>query len=100
MATQLPVVLDTGEFRRSNKLTDLLDFAVADPIIPSDPSSKNYVDAQIAGISQGAFSGVVSGCGVAWTGGLNFTVSAGTYTIVGTSYSIVLTNLTLSAADP
>lgn len=43
---------------------------------------------------------VIVGCGVFWTGGLNFTISAGTYVINGTSYSLSQTNLTLAAADP
>jgi hypothetical protein len=42
----------------------------------------------------------LSGCGVVWTGLLNFTVSASRYNIVSTLYSSPQTNLTLSAADP
>lgn len=46
------------------------------------------------------FTGVIVGCGVFWTGGLNFTVSAGTYSINGATYSVPQTNLTLATADP
>lgn len=42
----------------------------------------------------------LSGCGVVWTGGLGFTVSASIYNIVSTTYSSPLTNLTLTTADP
>jgi hypothetical protein len=42
----------------------------------------------------------LSGCGVVWTGLLNFTVSASTYNIASSLYSSPQTNLTLSAADP
>lgn len=79
-----------------NKIID-----VTDPASPQDAATKNYVDAQIAAISNqsSGFTGVITGCGVVWTGSLNFTVAAGTYAINGTSYSIAQTNLTLSAAD-
>src|SRR5438128_9010163 len=72
-----------------------------DPINPTDATTKNYVDTQIASVagSGGTFTGVTSGGGVVWTGGLNFTVSASIYSINGISYSSSQTNLTLSAAD-
>jgi hypothetical protein len=41
----------------------------------------------------------LSGCGVNWTGGLNFTVSSCTYLIAGTQYSSGQTDLTLTTAD-
>lgn len=95
----LPLVQSgtTYQITRDNLLTNLTD-----PTTAQQPATKHYVDASIAAISnQGAgFTGVISGCGVVWTGLLNFTVSAGTYAINGTSYSIAQTDLTLSAADP
>jgi hypothetical protein len=41
-----------------------------------------------------------SGGGVSWTGGLNFTVSAATYTINNASYSLPQTDVTIATADP
>ena len=80
----------------SNKLV-----SVTDPTNPQDATTKNYVDLAIAGINQGVGSGVISGCGVAWSGtGLAFVVSAGTYSIVGVTYSINQTTVTLATADP
>src|SRR5438876_7498267 len=72
-----------------------------DPINPTDATTKNYVDTQIASVagSGGTFTGVTSGGGVVWTSGLNFTVSATTYSINGTSYSSPQTDFTLTAAD-
>jgi len=43
---------------------------------------------------------LLTGGGTTWTGGLNFTVSAATYCIAGTTYSSPQTNLTLTTADP
>lgn len=43
---------------------------------------------------------LLTGGGVTWTGGLNFTVSAATYCVAGTTYSSAQTNLTLTTADP
>lgn len=56
--------------------------------------------AALAATQQTGTTGVVTGCGVFWTGGLNFTVSAGTYSINGTVYAVAQTNLTLAVADP
>lgn len=42
---------------------------------------------------------LLSGGGVAWTGNLNFTVSAATYIIANTEYDSVQTDLVLTAAD-
>ncbi|MGH3430900.1 MAG: hypothetical protein ACRDQZ_25580 [Mycobacteriales bacterium] len=69
--------------------------------------SADYVDSSIALASQipqanptpGA-SGLISGGGVSWTGGLNFTVSPAVYGIAGTQYSSPQSNVTLDAADP
>jgi hypothetical protein len=47
----------------------------------------------------GSSNGLISGGGIFWTGGLNFTVSAATYFIGGISYSSPQTNLSLSTAD-
>lgn len=73
------------------------------PIVQSG-TTVSTTTAQIAALassqSPGGTTGVVIGCGVFWTGGLNFTISAGTYNINGTTYSIAQTNLTLSPADP
>jgi hypothetical protein len=44
-------------------------------------------------------SQVVSGLQVIWTGGLNFSMSAGTYYIDGTLYSAEAQTITLTAAD-
>jgi len=43
---------------------------------------------------------LISGGGVVWTGGLNFTVGAAIYSIASTQYSSPQTNVTLAAADP
>ena len=45
-------------------------------------------------------SRLVSGGGVAWVSGLNFTVGAATYTIGGVTYTSALTDLTVTTADP
>lgn len=47
-----------------------------------------------------AGNGLVAGCGVFWTGSLNFTVSSCTYSIGGALFNSPQTNLTLAAADP
>lgn len=88
---------DTVQITRDNLIANLTD-----PTSPQQPATKAYTDAQIAAITnQGAgFTGVITGCGVVWTGNLNFTVSAGTYGINGNTYSVAQTNLTLAAADP
>lgn len=44
-------------------------------------------------------NGLLTGGGVAWTGNLNFTVSASTYLIAGNNYSSAQTDLTLTAAS-
>src|SRR5215813_13613929 len=73
----------------------------ADPVNPQDEATKNYVDSAISAITQGTGSGVISGCGVAWSGtGLQFVISAGTYSINGTTYSVAQTTITLATADP
>lgn len=73
---------------------------VTDPTNAQDAGTKNYVDQAVAAISQNTGSQVISGCGVAWTGtGLQFLVSAGTYSINGTTYSVSQTTVTLDAAD-
>ncbi len=69
-----------------------------------DVASDAFVQAAIAGITPsggGTFSGtgLISGCGVEWTGLYNFTVGACTYLIAGTQYSSILTNETLAAPD-
>lgn len=80
----------------SHKLTD-----VTDSTNPQDAATKNYVDQAISAISQNSGSGVISGCGVAWSGtGLVFDVSAGTYSINGTTYTLTAQEVTLDAADP
>ncbi len=43
--------------------------------------------------------GVISGCTVAWAGGLVFTVSSCTYTIAGIQYTSPQANVTLDAAE-
>jgi hypothetical protein len=43
---------------------------------------------------------LITGGGVTWTGGLNFTVAAASYAIVSTNYTSPQTNVTLAAADP
>lgn len=45
-------------------------------------------------------STLLTGGGVAWTGGLTFIVAPATYSIAGVSYSSVQTTLTLGTADP
>lgn len=50
-------------------------------------------------IAASTFNELVSGCGVQWTGNLNFTIGACSYSIAGLSYNAPLTNLTL-ASDP
>ena len=42
---------------------------------------------------------LIAGGGVAWTGGLGFTVSAANYVIQGTAYNSPQTNVTLATAD-
>jgi hypothetical protein len=48
----------------------------------------------------GSSNGLLTGGGVFWTGGLNYTVSAASYILGGVFYSSPQTNLTLAAADP
>lgn len=82
--------------------TALTFTGLSDPTNPSDVTTKNYVDTQIAAITGtgGTFSGVTSGCGVGWSGsGLVFDVSAGTYSINGVSYTVAASQVTLTAAD-
>lgn len=45
-------------------------------------------------------NGLVSGGGVVWKGGLNFTISAATYYIGGVLYNSAQTDVTLATADP
>lgn len=73
---------------------------LADPVNPQDADTLNARNNAIAALSQTNNSQILTGCGVVWTGNLNFTVAAGTYVINGTTYSVAQTNLTLSAADP
>lgn len=47
-----------------------------------------------------ALSGVISGGGWVWTGGLNYRVSAAVYNIAGTNYTSQEVDLALQAADP
>ena len=44
-------------------------------------------------------NGIISGCGVSWTSGLTFEVSACNYTIAGANYTTAETSITLAAAD-
>lgn len=44
-------------------------------------------------------TGLLTGGGVVWTGGLNFSISPATYLIGGAQYSSALTAITLNAAD-
>jgi len=96
MADRSPLVQVAGEVQQL-QAGDTLG-SLTDPTTSAQVATKNYVDTQIAGVAQG--SGVIAGCGVVWTGLLNFTVSAGTYSIVGVTYALVQTDLTLTAADP
>jgi hypothetical protein len=62
-----------------------------------------YTDAAIASISGGGagapLNGIVSGCGVAYTGSLGFSMSAGSAYIDGTLVTASAQTLTLDAAD-
>ncbi len=62
----------------------------------ADPSE---VGAGGGTIVQTIGNGLISGGGVAWTGNLNFTVSAAEYLIAGNSYTSPQTDITLTAAD-
>ena len=53
-----------------------------------------------ASITYASGSYLISGGGVAWTGGLNFLVSSANYVIQGTEYTSPQATVTLSAADP
>lgn len=76
------------------------------PEAPTDGSA--YVRQSAAWVAQAGSGGsggtsgnfLVNGGGVAWSTGLSLIVSAASYVIQGTSYSSVLTTLTLGAADP
>lgn len=97
---KFPLVIDAGELRQTNKLTDILDFSIDEPVHATDPANKNYVDQLVANLNL-IGSWLVSGGGVAWTGtGFNFIVSAATYFINGVEYNSPQTPLTLTAADP
>jgi len=73
--------------------------ANSDALVASQKAGKTYIDGQIAGITN-RVTGVVTGCGVVWTGLLNYTVLAGTYVINGVTYTLAAdANLTLAAAD-
>lgn len=73
---------------------------ISDPSNPKDVANKEYIDNAISNLTLTG-SGVLTGCQVAWTGtGLQFIVSAGTYSINNTGYSVAQTTLTLGAADP
>lgn len=69
----------------------------------ADYYSKADVDAALATISgtgNTATNGIVSGCGVAYSGaGLVFNMSSGTYYIDGTQYTAAAQSITLTAAD-
>ena len=82
------------------------------PTAPTPATSDNsttlattaYVQGQGYLTSAGATPGLVpnqvlTGGGVEWTGLLDFTVGATTYSLNGVTYSSALTNLTLSPAD-
>lgn len=52
------------------------------------------------GSTGGGSNALLSGGGVAWTGGLNFIVSSASYSIAGTNYSSAQTSISLATADP
>jgi len=77
----------------------------SEAIIPSQQAVKGYVDAAVAVLGGGgegaAINGVVSGCGVAYSGAaLTFDLSAGSFYIDGDLYSAAAQSVTLDAADP
>jgi hypothetical protein len=76
MATRIPLVIVNGEIQQLQP---------GDSLPPVLDESSN---------------GLISGGGVFWTGGLNFTVSAATYKIAGVSYASIQTNVSLGTADP
>jgi hypothetical protein len=88
----------------ANKSTDATFAANSDTLYPSQKAVGTYVQAAIPSSTGGApnFSAnqIVGGGGVEWTSGYSFTVGAATYTIAGTQYSSVLTNVTLATPDP
>lgn len=75
MATRIPLVIVNGEIQQLQP---------GDSLPPVLDESSN---------------GLISGGGVFWTGGLNFTVSAATYKIAGVPYASAQTNVSLATAD-
>jgi len=69
----------------------------------SSPTTSNWL-VRVSAVGTAALpifnNQLISGGGVVWTGGLNFTVGAAVYSIASTQYSSPQTNVTLAAADP
>ncbi len=76
-----------------------VDSVTAGPGIIASPTTGDVVVSAVG--SPGYVpNGLVSGGGVEWVTGLDFTVGAASYVIGGTSLTSALTNVTLAAADP
>src|SRR6185369_9857461 len=68
----------------------------AGPVGPAGPAGSDGAP----GVPRYSTHSIISGCQVAWNGGLTFTASATIYLIGQTQYTAAQTNITLSTADP
>lgn len=69
----------------------------ADDVQAALDEVKGLIDSTGTPATSGSY--LIAGGGVAWTGGLDFTVSAAAYVIQGTQYASPQSNVTLAAAD-